>query len=176
MGPIRIWRWVAVAAFALGPMALAGESTSSSTPSTPPSPSTSKSKSYHCKAEVQTCLNEMVARLKNRGWVGIVMEDGMATQITILRVVTGSPAETAGLAAGDVLVAINGIRFDAEERELAKMREGMVPGARIEYTLLRKGLEMKIGVKLGELPSDVLASWIGMHMLEHHAKTELAKK
>lgn len=159
-------KWVALAVVAaLGMPALASDS--------------NKKESYHCKAETQACLNEMVSKLKNRGWVGVELDDSKApAELTVTRIVPGGPAEAAGLQVGDVLVALNGVRFDstADAEKLDKTRQGMVPGSTIEYTLLRKGAEKKVTVKLGELPSDVLAQWVGMHMVEHHAKSEVAKK
>lgn len=133
---------------------------------------------YSCKAEAQACLNEMTAKLKTRGWVGIEMDQDEKTKaISVTRVVEDSPAKAAGLQAGDVLVAVNGIKFGEEnEAELKKAKETMVPGATVKYTISRSGKEMLVAVKLGELPPAVLHQWIGQHMMEHHAKVQVAAK
>ena len=71
-----------------------------------------------CTADTQTCLNMMVSKLKERGWVGINMdeEDG---KLTVLSVENDSPAAEAGMREGDVLVAMNGIEFsDANQEKL----------------------------------------------------------
>jgi len=66
----------------------------------------------------QECLDAMVAKLKTNGWMGIELEiDETTSQMTIKRVVPGSPAEKAGFQPGDVLVALNGIRFGKENEE-----------------------------------------------------------
>jgi C-terminal processing protease CtpA/Prc len=149
----------------------------------------SAGESYKCTEDTQTCLNHMVAKLKNRGWVGLELDykeeappsgakprtggEGKPAPSTgsvavVKRIVPGSPAEAAGFQPGDVLSALNGIRFNDENHEaLEKVREQMTPGSKVEYTILRGGKEMKVPVTLAALPSDVMAQWIGMHMLEH---------
>ena len=133
---------------------------------------------YSCKAEAQACLNEMTAKMKGRGWVGIEMDvDKDTKKISVKRVVEDSPAQAAGFQKGDVLVALNGIRFAEEnEKQLHAAKETMVPGATVKYTVARAGKETVVSVKLGELPSAVLHQWIGQHMMEHHAKAQLAAK
>lgn len=127
---------------------------------------------YVCKAETQTCLNEMASKLKRRGWVGIEMDiDEVTHAVKVTRVVDGSPAKAAGLAAGDVLIAANGVAL-ADESKMKKQWESLVPGKTIEYLVLRAGAERKISLTLGELPPSVLWEWIGQHMLDHHAKAQ----
>jgi len=134
---------------------------------------------YACKAEAQACLNEMTAKLKGRGWVGIEYDHDKQTKaVMVKRVVEDSPAQAAGLQKGDVLVALNGIKFADEnfETKMKAAKDTMVPGATVQYTVSRAGKEQLVSIKLGELPQQVLAQWIGMHMMEHHAKVELAAK
>ncbi len=127
-------------------------------------------KSYVCKAETQTCLNEMAARHKRRGWVGIIMDiDDKTHLVTVTRVVDGSPAKAAGLQVGDVLLEANGVPL-ADESRMKKQWEQLHPGKTIEYLVLREGAERKVKLTLGELPPEVLWEWIGQHMLEHHVK------
>lgn len=127
-------------------------------------------KNYVCKAETQTCLNEMAAKHKRRGWVGIIMDIDDKTQVvTVTKVVEGSPAKAAGLQVGDVLVEANGVPL-ADEARMKKQWEVLRPGKTIEYLVLREGVEKKISLTLGELPPEVLWEWVGQHMLEHHVK------
>ena len=73
-------------------------------------------------------------------------------------------------------MAFNGIRFGKEQEEaLEKVRETMKPGKEVTYSVSRNAYERQITVTLGTAPSDVLATWIGHHMLEH-CSTEIAKK
>lgn len=80
-------------------------------------------------------------------------------------------------AVGDILAALNGIRFGKENEEmLMRVREKqMKPGSEVTYTVARAGYERQIPVTLATAPPDVLASWIGHHMLEHVSK-DVAKK
>jgi len=129
---------------------------------------------YVCKADTQTCLNEMASKLKRRGWVGIEMDiDEVTHAVKVTRVVEGSPAKAAGLLPGDVLLSANGVAL-ADEAKMKKQWESLSPGKTIEYLVLRDGVEKKISLILGELPPAVLWEWIGQHMLDHHAKAQPA--
>jgi S1-C subfamily serine protease len=131
-----------------------------------------------CTMSTQDCLDKMVSSFREHGWVGIEMEVDDETGVrTITRVVPNSPAEKGGFQTGDVLVALNGIRFGKENEEmLMKVRaKQMRPGKEVTYTVARAGYERQIPVTLATAPPDVLASWIGRHMLEHVSK-EVAKK
>jgi len=43
----------------------------------------------------------------------------------------------------------------------------MTPGSEVVYTVSRNGKNTEIAVTLAKLPEDVMAKWIGQHMLEH---------
>ena len=131
-----------------------------------------------CTMSTQECLDHMTAKFKEHGWMGIEMEIDDETSVrTIIRVIPNSPAEKAGFQIGDVLVALNGIRFGKEHEEtLMKVRDRqMKPGSEVTYTVARSGYERQIPVTLAAAPPDVLAIWIGRHMLEHVTR-EVAKK
>jgi len=121
---------------------------------------------YVCKHQAQACLDEMSSKFKSRGWVGIEMDyDEKMETITIKRVVDDSPAKAAGLQPGDVLRMVDGIPLKDESHW-----SHFIVGATIEYTLERGGVELKVPVKLGQLPPEVMWQWVGQHMLEHHAR------
>ena len=120
---------------------------------------------HKCNYCTQDCLDHMAASLAHRGWVGIETDD---ESMRITRVVEGSPAETSGLAVGDVLVAANGVAYAAGSKaELENIKKGMTPGSTITFTVERDGATRDVNVKLAELPDQVRAQWIGAHMLEH---------
>lgn len=139
-------------------------------------PAFAGSKSYHCTSDAQTCLDEMVTDLQNRGWVGIEMDTDDATGLmTITRVIPASPAEKGGFRVGDQLLSVNGIPIGEESSAaLRENRKKMVPGAKMEYVVGRAGAKVKVTVELGTLPTDVYYQMIGMHMLDH-AKVDGAK-
>jgi S1-C subfamily serine protease len=132
---------------------------------------------HKCTASTDECLKKMVAKLKHRGWVGIEMDEVEGTKYyEITRVVPGSPAETAGLQVGDVLTGVNGVDFgDKDKEKMKKAKHSWSPGDTVKYMVKRNGQATKIAVTLGELPKDVLAQWVGKHMLEHAAPA-VAKK
>lgn len=125
-----------------------------------------------CSMDTQACLDTMAAKLKTRGWLGIEMDQSHdPTEVKITRVVPGSPAEAAGFVVGDVLVAVNGVKFADNGEDRCKTCEATQeiwkPGAKVDYVVLRKGKERRLSPTLAALPSDVMAQMIGMHMLEH---------
>lgn len=124
---------------------------------------------HKCTKTAQACLDNMAASYRARGWAGLELDKyGTSGGHTVKGVVSGSPAEAAGFRAGDVLVALNGIRFGEENKEaLAKAKKGLAPGTSVTYTVARNGAEQKIAVTLAAVPDSVLAAWIGEHILEH---------
>ena len=130
-----------------------------------------------CTETTQNCLDHMAAKMKTSGWVGIELEKNDETGIlTVTKVVPGSPAEAAGILPGDGLYALNGITINDENEEaLKKAKKNWQPGQTVNYTVKRNGQERPISVTLGTMPADVLARFIGQHMLEH-ASNELAAK
>jgi S1-C subfamily serine protease len=64
-------------------------------------------------------------------------------------VVPGSPAEAAGLRAGDVLLRIDGEEI-AGLREFSDLLRSLEPGRRVEATLLRDGEEITVPVTVEE--------------------------
>ena len=133
--------------------------------------------SQKCEASTQDCLNYMVKNLKDRGWVGIEMDDkGGIDKMVITKVIDGSPAEKAGFKVGDTLVAVNGVAFsEGNQKELKDMQYSMKPGADFTYTVARKGSKVDLDVELGQLPESVMAQWIGGHMVDH-AELQMASK
>lgn len=129
-----------------------------------------------CPYPTQECLDHMATKMKDSGWVGIEMDvDESSKVMTIKRVVPGSPAEAAGMQVGDVLYALNGVPFsEANEEALQKVKKDWKPGQKVTYTLKRNGMDRQADVTLAPMPADVLAAWIGNHMLEH-VSTEIAQ-
>lgn len=125
-----------------------------------------------CTHSTQDCLNYMASHYKDRGWVGVEYEPDT---MEITRVMPDSPAETAGFQAGDVMLAINGVSLaDGNEADMKKVKELMVPGSQVTYTIRRGGASKDLAVTLDPVPEQVLAQWIGMHMLEGHTEVKVA--
>ena len=58
-----------------------------------------------CKYSTQDCLDHMAIKMKSSGWVGVELDTDLAQGYAVTKVFPGSPAEAAGIQAGDVLVA-----------------------------------------------------------------------
>lgn len=125
----------------------------------------------HCTAGTQECLDYMAANLKEKGWVGIELDE-VDGQLIVNKVVADSPAEKAGLEKGDVLVALNGVAYAEDNREeMGKLQKQMKPGKEFTFTVSRKHHDKDVAITLGTLPDDVLAQWVGNHMMEHASAT-----
>lgn len=122
-----------------------------------------------CTADTQSCLNKMAQSLANKGWIGVELDSDEETgALTIKVVVDDSPAQAAGFKAGDQLVAINGVVIaDADEQTMKKTWSEMTPGKVVTCTIGRGNKQKEVDVTLAKLPDDVMAKWIGSHMLEH---------
>ena len=125
-----------------------------------------------CSYETQQCLDNMVEKMRGRGWLGIEYENSPGPDyMRLTRVVPGSPAESAGFIAGDILVSLNGAKFaDNTEDECvtcSAVKQVWKPGATVEYVVDRDGEKLELPATLATLPSDVMAMMIGMHMFEH---------
>ena len=132
-----------------------------------------------CTMPVQECLEHMSAALKSSGWVGIEFdpETGPEGGYRVTRVLPDSPAEKAGIQVGDLLTALNGVRLvKANDAALAKARKEWNPGHAVTYTVKRLGQDRDISLTLAPMPADVMARWIGEHMMEHIAAGSVASK
>lgn len=102
-----------------------------------------------------------------RGWLGVSIQPlsrdlaayfGFpdATGVVVNGVSAGSPAAKAGLAAGDVITALDGVAVEAErEDDLGRFQRRVAeraPGAETTLTLLRAGRTRQVRVRLAEQP------------------------
>jgi C-terminal processing protease CtpA/Prc len=130
-----------------------------------------------CSMSTQACLDAMASKLHDSGYVGVMLNmDESDGTLSIESVIPGTPADAAGLKAGDVLVALNGARISKDNHAaVEKARGDWKPGQQVTYTIQRNGAEQDITFALASMPADVLARMIGEHMLEH-ATMALAKR
>jgi C-terminal processing protease CtpA/Prc len=130
-----------------------------------------------CTKSTQACLDEMVSGMRAHGWIGLELDKSDAdSALKVKRVVPGSPAEAAGFQVGDELIAVNGVTYsDKNEDALMAVKKTMAPGKQVTYTVSRAGSERKITATLASMPNEVLAQWVGMHMLDHAQNTDIAQ-
>jgi S1-C subfamily serine protease len=119
----------------------------------------------------------MAAAVRTRGWAGLELDTSKNGAMSVTSVVAGSPAEAAGFKTGDLLMALNGIKFSDEKSKdsLYALKKTLVPGARVTYTVQRGGVEQRVLVTLAPMPETVRAASVGEHMLEH-ASSRTAEK
>jgi serine protease Do len=117
-------------------------------------------------------VQRVVAQLKEnghvtRGWLGVQIQkvtpeiaDSLglksASGALITTAQSGSPAEKAGLKAGDVIMSVNGSEV-ADSTDLARKIADLRPDSDVKLTIQRGGRSETVAVKLGEL-SDKQAS------------------
>jgi serine protease Do len=99
-----------------------------------------------------------------RGWLGIVIQD-LTDQLAgsfgvkegggvlVAEVMKGSPADTAGLKAGDIVVELGGSSIK-EVPDLQRRVAAVKPGQTMKLTVIRERKPMSFSVKIGEMPSD----------------------
>ena len=121
-----------------------------------------------CNMSTQDCLDHMAAKLKTTGFVGVELDTDRPDGLAVTKVFPGSPAEAAGIQVGDVLESLNGVAINQDNEDaLAKARKDWKPGQQVSYTIKRSGAERTIDLTLAPWPADMLAKYIGQHMLEH---------
>jgi len=106
------------------------------------------------------------ADAENRGWLGVsigVVPSAVSSQvgiegkgILVLNVMGDSPAQSAGLMANDILLAIDGTEIDGSVGHGAQLISRRSPGEEVEITILREGVEQSVKAVLGsraEMPA-----------------------
>ena len=130
---------------------------------------------YACTKGTQECLDMMAEKYSKKGYLGIeaeITEDG---KYLIKSVLPDTPAQAAGFKSGDVIVAVNGVKYAMDNKDALKaVKAEMLPGKKITYTVERGGYDKKLSATLAKVPTQVLAAWVGEHMLEH-ADVEIAQ-
>jgi serine protease Do len=114
-------------------------------------------------------VKAVVAQLKDhgsvtRGWIGVQIQPvtadiaeslGMKTArgALVAEPQSGSPAESAGIKAGDIIVSVNGDTVD-DARTLAKRISALAPGTSVKVGVIHAGKEQTLTLTLGELPRE----------------------
>lgn len=88
-----------------------------------------------------------------RSWLGVAMrEDKAAGRVFVRSVVTGSPAERAGLKAGDRIIWISG-RDVAAPKDVVRAVAGLAPGAAVQLIVERAGKRETVTARVESMPS-----------------------
>jgi serine protease Do len=114
-------------------------------------------------------VKAVVAQLRDhgavtRGWIGVQIQPvtadiadslGMKSSrgALVAEPQPGSPAEKAGIKAGDVIVSVNGEAVE-DARTLARRISALAPGTSVKLGVLRNSREDSLTLTLGELPQE----------------------
>lgn len=131
-----------------------------------------------CEYSTQECLDLMATKMKDSGWVGVELnrEEENYGPMTVTKIVPGSPAEKAGIQNGDVLWAINSIALEeGNQKKLSEARAASKPGQSVTWTIRRNQEKRDVMITLGAMPADMLARYIGEHMMQHASPEEIGR-
>lgn len=94
-----------------------------------------------------------------RGWLGVsysvtmIRSNGASREsLVIQEVVGGSPAQRAGVEAGDTILAVNDIR--ATDDLMRSLSSSLAPGDEVRLRVRRDGRDQELRVRAGEWPAD----------------------
>jgi len=131
----------------------------------------------HCKGTADECCKKMATKLEHKAWLGIEMDHNEDGRYVVTSVVPGSPAEAAGFQSGDVLLALNGVEWSKQNHDAVKKASyELKPGSSATYVVKRGGEKLKLSATLAHVPREVMAQWVGEHMLAEHADVKMASK
>lgn len=118
-----------------------------------------------CTADAQTCLEQMAAKLQNKGYMGLEFEKNEEGQYVIKKVIEGAPAAAAGFKPGDMILAVNEAKWDDRE---AMKKVDWSPGSKMTVKVKRGDKKQMMSLTLANMPDEVIARYVGAHMIEDH--------
>ncbi len=110
-------------------------------------------------------MDQLIAKGKvSRGYLGLTPQDidqdldkalklGTTTGVLISEVVPGSPADKAGIKAGDMIVAFNGAKIQ-DSNQFRGLVAQAAPGSTVTVTVLHDGHQTDLRVTLAERPAE----------------------
>jgi C-terminal processing protease CtpA/Prc len=132
---------------------------------------------HKCTASTDDCLRKMQDKMETKAWLGIESKETDSGFWAVKKVYVDSPAEKAGFKPGDVLIALNGVEMSKKNKEAyKKAAHQLAPGSKATYTVKRDGAKKELVAQLGTVPREVMAQWVGEHMLDQHTQVRVASK
>jgi serine protease Do len=100
--------------------------------------------------DIRMTVGELISKGKvDYGWIGTQLEDGKEG-VRVTDVLSGSPAERAGLKENDVVLRLNGADVGSSSELIEKIR-ARSSGDKLKLEVLRKKHPLKLTVVLGPL-------------------------
>jgi putative serine protease PepD len=88
----------------------------------------------------------------SHAWLGVESSDASSGGATVGQVISGSPADKAGVRAGDTITAVDGGKV-ADAASLGDLIDGHAVGDEVKLTVHRGGSVKTLTVKLGDRPA-----------------------
>ncbi len=130
-----------------------------------------------CTGSAEDCLAKMKAAYAQKGWLGIDYDTDEAGHWVVKKVYDGSPAQAAGFEQGDILLAVNDVKYCKDaKKQLKEVHATFQPGAKTTYWVKRQGEKVKLDATLGSVPTELQKQWIAKHMQAHHPDFQMASK
>lgn len=130
-----------------------------------------------CAGGGEDCLKAMKAKYAEKAWLGINYETDESGHWVVEKVYDGSPAKEAGFQKGDILLAIDGVKYSQDnKKELKAVYAKLEPGSKTTYVVKRQGEKVKLEATLGSVPDDLQKQWIAEHMKNNHPEVQMASK
>jgi len=130
-----------------------------------------------CNGSPEDCAKKMKTKLAQKAWLGISYDTDDYGRWVVSEVEPGSPAQKAGFEKGDVMLAVDGVKYSKETKsELKAVYAKLAPGSEATYVVKRQGGKVKLQATLGHVPDEVQAKWIAEHLSESHTETQMASK
>ncbi|HEX7705030.1 MAG TPA: PDZ domain-containing protein [Thermoanaerobaculia bacterium] len=121
-----------------------------------------------CSAAARECDHQIRQMLRGRRFLGVTVEE-RAPGLMIKAVVANSPAERAGLRAGDRLIAINGKSLtQASTRDFKQTVAEARDTGRLWMIISRGGVYAKVETRLEPYTKEQIARIVAAHLLESH--------
>lgn len=87
---------------------------------------------------------------EGRAWLGAMIRRNLEGGVEVARVYLGSPAEQAGLEAGDRIVAVNG-KDVSSPQDVVELLQGTHPGEKVKLRIARGDEQQTVQVEMGSL-------------------------
>jgi C-terminal processing protease CtpA/Prc len=126
-----------------------------------------------CSEDTQACLDQMSAKLQKKGYMGLEFDKNADGQYIIKKVMDGAPAAAAGFKTGDVILSVNETKW--EDKEAMKKIDWSV-GSTMAVKIDRAGKKQVLSITLAKMPDDVIARYVGAHMVENHVALAVSQK
>ncbi|MCG6948087.1 MAG: PDZ domain-containing protein [Acidobacteria bacterium] len=130
-----------------------------------------------CNGNPEDCMKKMKAKYAEKAWLGIEYDTDESGHWVVKDVYDKSPAQKAGFQKGDIMLAVNDVKYSKDNKpKLKEVYAKFEPGSDATYWVKRNGEKVKLHATLGSVPKDVQKMWIAEHMKTYHPEFRMASK